>query len=468
MDNIGESNRYIEAKKTLDSVSPSFCLAKWNQVLIHLGMGMTVSCHHPSPHKISEAEIKINPTALHNTRYKKQMRKQMFEGQRPKECDYCWRIEDNSDQFSDRIFKSSEPWARENLQRVLNTDWSEDYFPSYVEISFSNKCNCKCLYCSPRFSSPWQQEAERYGPIRLPGLDYNGPLQKEDVERQKHPESNPYLKAFWEWWPDLFKHLHTFRITGGEPLLEPITYQILDYIQEHWEENPNINLSINTNLNIPESLLDRALSVLEDLSVTNKVRELILYTSLESMGEQAEYCRSGLNVERFWKNMETSLSRLPKTTVTLMSAVNILSIDSFEEFMNRVLELKLKYHHCERVYGTAILLDASYIRWPEFMSIQLASEEQLNKLKHLGELAEENRWKECEAVAPSWMKLTAGFCDVEIEKIKRLYDFAKTEPSDRHLLEQQLSEFVQEVDRRRFTNFRKTFPEINIVERERT
>ena len=30
---------------------------------------------------------------------------------------------------------------------------------------------------------------------------------------------NPYVEAFWKWWPDLYQDLHTFRITGGEPLL---------------------------------------------------------------------------------------------------------------------------------------------------------------------------------------------------------------------------------------------------------
>ena len=30
------------------------------------------------------------------------------------------------------------------------------------------------------------------------------------------------LKEFWRWWPDLYRDLHTFRITGGEPMLQKI------------------------------------------------------------------------------------------------------------------------------------------------------------------------------------------------------------------------------------------------------
>ena len=59
----------------LDKISPSMCLAKWQQVGIHLHNGQTHSCHHPNTHTIPEAELKHNPSALHNTEYKKQQRK---------------------------------------------------------------------------------------------------------------------------------------------------------------------------------------------------------------------------------------------------------------------------------------------------------------------------------------------------------------------------------------------------------
>ena len=36
-----------QVKELLDSKGPGFCLAKWNQVTMHLGTGVTHSCHHP-------------------------------------------------------------------------------------------------------------------------------------------------------------------------------------------------------------------------------------------------------------------------------------------------------------------------------------------------------------------------------------------------------------------------------------
>ena len=75
--------------RVLDKKSTSFCGAKWYNATVWLGNGATTSCHHPPPHKINENDVKKDPSALHNTVYKKLVRKQMQEGVRPKECEYC-------------------------------------------------------------------------------------------------------------------------------------------------------------------------------------------------------------------------------------------------------------------------------------------------------------------------------------------------------------------------------------------
>ena len=83
------------AQQKLDTVSSSFCLAKWKQLSLHLTTGMNNSCYHPPLHRADAEAIKSNPSALHNTEHKKQQRKLMLEGTRPPECSYCWAMEDN-------------------------------------------------------------------------------------------------------------------------------------------------------------------------------------------------------------------------------------------------------------------------------------------------------------------------------------------------------------------------------------
>src|SRR6056300_1618965 len=299
-------------KNKLDSVGCGFCLAKWSQVTMHLGTGMTHSCHHPSPHKIPLKELERNPTALHNTRFKKRKRREMLNGKRPSECDYCWNVEDNSDSFSDRVFKSAEPWAWNDYEKIKTSNWKENINPRYVEVSFSNTCNLKCSYCGPQYSSKWVEEIEKYGGYptsqKFNNIDN---IKARDEMPYKQTEHNPYVEAFWKWWPDLYKDLHTFRITGGEPLLSKDTFKVLEYIQENWEQNPNLSLAINTNLSVPDKLIDKLLEIAQDLTSNNKVRELIIFTSVEATGSQAEYSRFGLKYEKFWNNIERILKDLP-------------------------------------------------------------------------------------------------------------------------------------------------------------
>ena len=90
--------------RVIDKISPSFCGAKWYNATIWLNSGSTASCHHPPAHKIPLEEVIKNYKAIHNTEYKKMVRKQMLEGERPKECDYCWKVEDlGKDYVSDKI-----------------------------------------------------------------------------------------------------------------------------------------------------------------------------------------------------------------------------------------------------------------------------------------------------------------------------------------------------------------------------
>ena len=131
------------AEQMKDQLGPSLCLAKWQQVSLHLPTGLNNSCYHPPLHEIDAQEIVLHPNALHNTTYKKEQRRKMLSGERPKECNYCWHMED-MDQLSDRHYRSGEPWAAEHYDNIVNQPWDADVVPSYVEVNFSHGCNLAC------------------------------------------------------------------------------------------------------------------------------------------------------------------------------------------------------------------------------------------------------------------------------------------------------------------------------------
>jgi organic radical activating enzyme len=80
-------------------------------------------------------------------------------------------------------------------------------------------------------------------------------------------DHNPYVEAFWKWWPEMYQDLHTFRITGGEPLLSKDTFKLLDYIIETPNPNKKLSLCINSNLGIPKKLFDEFVLKVEKNSV---------------------------------------------------------------------------------------------------------------------------------------------------------------------------------------------------------
>lgn len=447
---------YVDTKEKLDSVGCGMCLAKWTQVTIHLQMGQTHSCHHPSTHKIPLAELKRNPSALHNTKFKKQKRKQMLEGERPAECDYCWNVEDNSEGFSDRTYKSNESWSKPHFDEIKNSSWREDFNPKYVEVAFSNACNFKCSYCGPSFSSSWVQEATKFGAYptddNFNDIEYLKEAGKMPIH---HKEHNPYVEAFWKWWPDLYRDLHTFRITGGEPLLSKDTFKVLDYIIDHPNPNKKLNLAINSNLGIADSLLDKFIEKVRIIEDRGLVNEFIIFTSVDGWGKQAEYIRDGLEFNKFWDNANKVLKSCPKVNLTVMSTFNALSVPSYHKLIDGIYQLKNDHASSDRYWMSAVFLDSSYLRYPSHQTLQvLPSEWQKEVLK-------------CASKAdflgtPKFDNRLIGFSDVEIQKIKRSYDWMKSPIDAKRLLSQRsnFGRFFNAHDERRGTDFKKTFPEL--------
>ena len=62
MDNWEISEKVDRVKPLLEDISPTFCLAKWLYVQIHLPHGLTQSCYHPPAHKIPLEELEQDPS----------------------------------------------------------------------------------------------------------------------------------------------------------------------------------------------------------------------------------------------------------------------------------------------------------------------------------------------------------------------------------------------------------------------
>jgi len=305
------------------------------------------------------------------------------------------------------------------------------------------------------YSSRWTEEIENSGPYptsnKFNNLEY---YRNEDVSEMPihHKEHNPYVEAFWEWWPDLVDDLKVFRITGGEPLLHKDMFKILDYLYDN--PKPHLSFSVNTNGCVPDSKIDLFISKLQRLIAEKKIGSTQIFTSVDAHGAQAEYGRFGLDYSKWLENTNRFLTELPSTRITIMCTTNILSITSYDKLMKDVLELKRKYYN-QDLRPLPISLDVAILRHPHHQCVSILTDEYKTYMD--SSLAYMNDNKDSQEVP--------GFHDYEITRLIRFIEFMKTPPNENENLDiprarQDFYNFMNEHDKRRRTDFLKTFPEL--------
>lgn len=447
---IMEEN-YRLRDEVINKVSPTFCLAKWLQSTLYLWNGYTHSCHHPSAHKIDPASLN-DPKNLHNTPIKFYAREEMLKGIQTNECQYCWNIENNGPaHLSDRIYKSISPWAMDHFKEVTESGLGENINPTYLEVAFENTCNFKCIYCTPDVSSKWTEEIERSGPYDLNGYKMHDLTWLKSTGRFpiRRDEHNPYVEAFWKWWPDLIDSLEVFRITGGEPLLSKHTWKVLDYLIDN--PKPSLELAINTNLNVPDKLINKLIDYLAKLE--GKVKKIDIYTSLEATGPQAEYIRFGLNYQEFVENVRYFLSNTKKEQrLHFMVAMNNLSVTTFDKFLDLIWKLRCEFNDNDAENRIPMMIN--YIRWPQFLNVRILPEKVKTKYEKI--------WKD---YAYAHMRNTspskAGRLYLEeIDQIERLCEYMLGADSNEENLIRQFNAYINEYDSRRKVSFDDIFPEL--------
>jgi organic radical activating enzyme len=441
----------LEVRDELNAVSSSFCLAKWLQVTIHLQNGQTHSCHHPGTHKVPLEELKDDPSALHNTKTKKSYRKMMLEGERPKECEYCWRIEDaHKDNLSDRTFKSADDWAYPKLQEVSKLPWDQSVNPQYLEVSFGNECNFKCGYCAPHISSGLMSEYLKHGHYdSMPAFNLET-LRNDGMFPHSKDEYNPYVDAFWKWWPGLSKDLKVFRITGGEPLLNPNTFKFLEYLKSH--PMPELSLAINSNLGISKSTFNKFVEEIKFITENKLIKDFQLYTSVDTYGKNAEFIRFGLNYNEYMQNVRTFLKEVKEVQLVFMCTYNAFSVINFRKYLEEVTSLKDEFRN--QFNHTRVLLDTPYLKDPSFLSCYVLTEEFWPYIK--SDLAYIK-----EKAKPDEKTGTYIYYDHEISKFERILNWLESLEENEHRknTRRALYQFLQEYQIRKEIKFSDYCPE---------
>jgi MoaA/NifB/PqqE/SkfB family radical SAM enzyme len=179
----------------------------------------------------------------------REIRRQVLNDERPDVCKPCFDLEDQGVQsLRQRHTAGVIPEARVNLYPnaldALEDDYSMPFeFPT-IEIKLNNLCNLKCRMCNPLDSTSWKdwdQVTEFYKKEN----NYLIPTVKSLVDKP-----GQYIGPFDNsnnWWESFEKLLPYFRrveFAGGEPLMDPYHYKILDKLAEYGD---NIEIKYATN-----------------------------------------------------------------------------------------------------------------------------------------------------------------------------------------------------------------------------
>lgn len=233
-------------------------------------------------------------------------------------------------------------------------------------------------------------------------------------------------------------------MTGGEPILDKNTYRVFDYVLAN--PKSDLHLNVTSNFSVEPELFEKYLTYVKQLCSTD-IEHFMQYVSLDSgIPAQAQYIRHGLDFDRLTNYVERYLSEAPnRNSLTFIVTMNNLSVTGFRALMSWILELRKRYSSTyQRVW-----FDTPVLRQPAWQSLQLLPESYAHQLEQTAAWMQENSHD------------MHGFRDYEIQRLRRdimwqreaqSADFAK-EKADFY-------RFFREHDRRRNTDFLRTFPEM--------
>jgi len=218
-----------------------------------------------------------------NTKYVKDIRQSMINGERHPVCSNCYKIEDNGG-ISPRMSYI------ENYQYVHGKIEVQ-----YIDMALSNKCNIKCMMCSPLVSDQLYQDFDQL----------NIPFDK-----------NEYKLNMDTWQEDdvlrlISTHAMTLKrilTTGGEPLINHIHLKVLDWLIDNGHAD-HIVLSYHTNATVlPLRIVDK----------WTQFKQVNLNVSLEGTREINDYVRYGSR----WDVIEKNIKRISKLTNQYPGKIN--------------------------------------------------------------------------------------------------------------------------------------------------
>lgn len=402
-------------KKLFPIKTQTACRLKWAWSTLFLNSGQTSSCHRASHSAIN----KDNFNSFHNTENKIAARQTMLASQWPSGgCEYCKEIEDSGG-VSDRVFQNQ----IHNIypQELDNDPTLTSVNPVVLEVFFSNTCNLKCIYCEGSLSSAIQAEDEKFGGNILDGTRFARDNHYKDL-----------VPEFWKWFEKNYLSLRRLQILGGEPLLQKDFFQLLDFFDKN--PHPDLEFNIVTNLSIPLSILDKAARAMQSLLENKKLKRVDIQASIDCWNHGQTYVRSGIDLDLFQTNLKFLIS-MRSFRIGLLSTICSLTIPGLDNLVEKYKEWSQPQ---EIFWYMHLVLPNDSILNPAIFG----SDFLIGKLIEIHNSLPDQTWDQQQT-----QQVLQGIIK-KIRSTKKI-DFYK---------QQSLVKYLDKIDTRRNTNWKKTFP----------
>lgn len=330
----------------------------------------------------------------------KELQRALQNNERPSACEICWANESAGIES----LRASEP----SKYRIDENKFRE------IHIKISSVCNFKCRMCGPFSSSAWLVEQKKFD-YGMP--DVMSPIPADSVQ---YALKNPKLRS--EMFETIVPNTQLIRISGGEPLLCAHSLEFFKELALRGLTNKQI--LIYTNL----SALKFAGT--DYLELWKQFPKLKLLVSCDGAGESVEYSRTGL----VWNEFVENLKKVKDRVHSINCVINIYSVYSIPELVRLCHELNIKIY-----FGSVFKPN---------MSVQILPQKEKEKIR-----AHYNQFLQDESGRIPAEELNHVYNSV----MKYMFseDLSNTdEPA-------QFKRKNAELDRRRHTDFHKTFPQLS-------
>lgn len=272
-----------------------------------------------------------------NNSQMREVRKKVLCGERHEACKPCFDLEDQGvESLRQRHIKDTIPESRINLYPNALDTLTEEYtmpfeFPT-MEIKLNNLCNLKCRMCNPLDSTNWN-DWDKVVPFYKKENNYLVPTVERLVSRPgKYIGPFDDTDRWWDSFEKLLPHFRRVEFAGGEPLMDPQHYKILDMLKPYGK---NIEIKYATN--------GTTLGISQGRTIHDywpHFRSVAVNVSLDGIHDVYNYIRTNSSFEEVERNIK-EIQQIPNVSRVVgaftAQAGNILqAADCVDYFINKM------------------------------------------------------------------------------------------------------------------------------------